>query len=380
MTSQEEIIGLNSIRFLPEILARLAAKNIFLVTGKKSYVTTGAQQWVSDHLTGKVNITHLQDFETNPKIEDIQRGIVLLEEHAPDVVVAIGGGSVLDTAKIINALASQGGDPRAYIVEKRAMKPIERPLIAVPTTAGTGSEATTFAALYIDKTKYSLKHDSMLPTYAIIDAQFTLSLPPRITAATGMDALCQAVESYWNIHSNDASKAYAVRAIQLILEHLPVAATNPTVASREGMSVAANLAGKAINITETTACHAISYPITSYFGVPHGQAVALTLGEMLDYNSHVTDTEILDGRGVEYVRRTIDELVRLLGAADVLSAKYRIRSLMKAIGLATTFGELHINEEGLEVIVRHGFNPERAKNNPRVLTQAALREMLIRLL
>lgn len=378
--TQEEAIGVNSIRFLPGILARLGAKNIFLVTGKKSYTTSGAQQWVGDHLAGKANITHLQDFETSPKIDGIQRGIALMEEHPPDVVIAIGGGSVLDTAKIVNALAFQEGEPRAYIVEKRVMKPIGRPLIAIPTTAGTGSEATSFAVVYIGKAKYSLKHDSILPTYAIVDPQFTLSLPPSITAETGMDALCQAVESYWNIHSNDVSKAYAVRAIELALEHLPVAVTNPTVASRESMSIAANLAGRAINITETTACHAISYPMTSYLGVPHGQAVALTLGEMLDYNSHVTDAGVLDERGVGHVRRTIDELIRLLGAVDVLGAKYRIRSFMKTIGLATTFGELRISEEGLEIIMQHGFNPERVRNNPRVLTQTALRDMLIRLL
>lgn len=378
--TQEEFIGVNSIRFLSEILARVSARNIFLVTGKKSYTTSGAQQWVSDHLTGKVTITHLQDFETNPKMEDIQRGIALMEEHPPDAVVAIGGGSVLDTAKIINALAFQGEEPRAYIVEKRPMKPVQRPLIAVPTTAGTGSEATRFAAVYVDKTKYSLKHDSMLPRYAIVDPRLTASLPPSITAETGMDALCQAVESYWNIHSNDASKFYAVRAIRLALEHLPVAATHPTPVSREGMSVAANLAGKAINITETTACHAISYPMTSYFDVPHGQAVALTLAEMLEYNSRVTDADLLDDRGVEYVRRTIDEIVHLLGAADVQSAKHRIYSFMKAIGLATTLGELHIGEEGLEIIMQHGFNPERVKNNPRVLTREALRNILAQLL
>lgn len=378
--TKKEFIGFGSISHLPPILKRLAVKKIFLVTGRESYTTSGAQQWIDHNVNKRVTITHFQNFETNPKIKDVQRGITCMKRSRADVVIAIGGGSVLDMAKIINALAFQSKSPRAYIVGGEKIKPVIKPLVAIPTTAGTGSEATKFAVVYIGKTKYSLKHDLILPTYTIVDPQFTLHLPGPITAQTGMDAFCQAVESYWNIHSNTTSKKYAVKAIRLILKHLPVAVTAPTVASRAGMSIAANLAGKAINITATTACHAVSYPITSYFGIPHGHAVALTLGEMLEYNSHVSDPDNLDARGGEYVHRIIRELVHLIGASDVKQAKKILRSFMTTIGLATRLSALHIRRDNVETIVQHGFNPDRVKNNPRRLTKDALRKMLIRLL
>jgi alcohol dehydrogenase class IV len=159
---------------------------------------------------------------------------------------------------------------------------VGKPLIAIPTTSGTGTEATCFAVVYIDKTKYSLKHSSILPDYTIIDPTLTHAMPPLVTAATGMDALAQAIESYWGVKSTHESQAYAREAITLTLAYLKAACQNE-VEARDAMSRAANLAGKAINLTETTACHAVSYPITSYFNVPHGHAVALTLASMFGY-------------------------------------------------------------------------------------------------
>ena len=146
------------------------------------------------------------------------------------------------------------------------------------------------------------------------------------------------------------------------------------------MAQAAHLAGKAINITKTTAAHAISYPLTSYFGIGHGHAAALTLPSLLEYNAQVTKQDLLDPRGVSYARQSISEIVELLAASDVSQAKNSLEKLINDIGLETRLSQLGIiSEDNMELIVRNGFNPERIGNTPRLLTEQALREMLNRI-
>ena len=139
---------------------------------------------------------------------------------------------------------------------------------------------------------------------------------------------------------------------------------------------AANLAGKAIDITLTTACHAVAYPFTSYFGIPHGHAAALTLGSMLVYNSQVSEKDCLDKRGPDYVRKTIQEITKILGCKTAEEAKEKIEQLMVNVGMKTKLSELGLKENDLDIIVKNGFNPERVKNNPRLLTEQNLRNIL----
>ena len=160
--------------------------------------------------------------------------------------------------------------------------------MAIPSTAGTGTEATRYAVLHKEQSRCSLNHEFLLPDYAIVDPNLTLRLPSYITACTGMDALSQAIESYWCTDSTARSKEDAKRAITSIMRYLLEAVNEPTLEARRAMSEAAYLAGRAINITKTTACHGIAPAFTALFGVPHGHAVGLTLARMLLYNSKVT--------------------------------------------------------------------------------------------
>jgi len=139
---------------------------------------------------------------------------------------------------------------------------------------------------------------------------------------------------------------------------------------------ASNLAGKSIRITKTTTCHSVSYPITSYFGIPHGHAVGLTLAEMLVYNSEVTEEGCNDSRGAEYVKRTIGELVEMFGEKDIKKTHERIENLMMFIGLEPRLSKLGIGEKDKKIIIQKGFKLERVKNNPRVLTQDGLKNIL----
>ncbi|MDP3733895.1 MAG: phosphonoacetaldehyde reductase [Nanoarchaeota archaeon] len=381
---QQQYSGIGSIHFLENILTvNENPFNIFLVTGNFFYQSSLKD--TLEPLLASYDVTHFNDFSANPQLDDVRKGISLFKEKECDLVLAIGGGSTLDIAKSINILTAQiyGSSDKVtrYITKELSLKKPGKPFIAVPTTAGTGSEATHFAVVYIDKKKYSLAHPEwMLPDYVVLDPSLTYNLPAKITASTGMDALCQAIESYWSVYSTEESQQYAGEAIPLIWKNLPVAVNNPTPLARESMMKAANLAGKAINISKTTACHAISYPFTSYFNVPHGHAVALTLGEMFVYNAGVNDDDCLDGRGLAHTQKTMQELMAMAGVTSPDDFNHQWCALMDTIGLERRLHKLGLTtEEDIDLIVKNGFNPERVRNNLRVLTERELKKILYRI-
>lgn len=346
------------------IFAKEKPKKIFLVTGKKSFESSGAKS-IFEKILFLYHVEHFHDFSENPKIEDIKRGIGIFRKFNPDITVAVGGGSVMDMAKSINALSANEGLPEDYVMGAKKLEQRGKPLITVPTTAGSGSEVTHFAVVYIGKQKYSLAHPSMLPSYSVIDPSLTFNLPPRITASTGIDALSQAIESFWSKNATEESKKYSKEAARLAFSSLRQAVNSPTPESREKMSKAANLAGKAINIAKTTACHAISYPITAYFGVPHGHAVGLTLPQMFLYNAETMESSKLE------------ELLSLFGAQTPEEASELLTNLMVDIGLETKLSELKIDSaEAKKIILEDVFKTDRVKNNPRLLTREALEKIL----
>ncbi|MDP2696298.1 MAG: phosphonoacetaldehyde reductase [bacterium] len=370
----KEYFGLDSAKELATILRQLKAQKIFLVTGKRAYHSSGASE-VLDPILASYEVAIFNDFEENPKIEEVKKGIELFKQSGADVVLAVGGGSPIDMAKLINILAAQGGNPSDYIRGESKITNPDKPIIAIPTTSGTGSEATHFAVVYINGQKYSLHDDHILPDYAIVDPKLTFSLSPEITAATGMDALSQAIESYWSIQSTEESKSYSRESITLAIANLAMAVNEPTNDVRIAMSKAAHLAGKAINIAKTTAPHAISYALTSNFGVPHGHAVGVFLPGLLAYNSEVGDDDISDRRGLGYVRQTMEEIFSLLGAENADGARNKLIDLMKKIGLETRLGHLGLKStEDIELIVNN-VNSERAGNNPRALTSDFIRDL-----
>ena len=369
---QKEYIGKGKIKNLKNILEDHSPNSIFLVTGKKSYISSGAKDTLYPILK-KYNRTEFSNFSTNPKLEEITQGIEKFKKNDCDIIIAIGGGSTLDTAKLINILSSQEKEPSEYIFKKSKIKFNGKPLIAIPTTTGSGSEATHFAVIYIDKRKYSLAHEFILPNYSILDSNFSTNLTSKLIAVTGMDALSHAIESYWNINSTKKSKEFASKSINLIMNNLENAVNNTSEQSLEKMLIASNLAGKAINITKTTACHSISYPITSYFNIPHGHATALTLGEILVFNSQTSKKNIQDSRGIYYINSNISEINKLLETNSAEESKNKIKKLMKNIGLETKLKKLNITN--IKKIINE-FDQERVKNNPRKINKKELNQIL----
>ena len=373
----QEYIGYNAIKNLERILKKNSFRNIFLITGRKSFEDTKINEVIYNALKG-FKFVRFNDFSTNPKLNDIKKGLNLFKNELFDAIVAVGGGSVIDMAKSISIFSTNEGNLEDFILKKKIIKNKGTPLIRIPTTSGSGSEATHFAVVYIGKNKYSLAYPELMqPKYVILDPQFTYELPKIITAYSGMDAFTQAIESYWNIYSTNESKQFSRKALDLIMENLLKAVKNPDKESRLNMTLAANFAGKAINLTKTTACHAISYPITSYFKIPHGQAVSLTLPPMIEFNYMVSEQDILDIRGVKFVKKSMKELFSVIGASNSLESREIITQLMKNIGLETKLSDLGIkDDQDIDLIIKHGFNPERVKNNPRKITEYQLRKIM----
>jgi alcohol dehydrogenase class IV len=377
---KEEYLGFGSIERLRGILDHFNARRVFLVTGKTSFRASGAEDAVMPMLT-QYRYCHYVPQSHLPQVPAIIEEIPSFKTCDPDVVVAIGGGHVLDTAKALNVLAFQSGDVHRYVSGELPLEQKGAPLIAVPTTAGTGSEYTRFAIVYDGTKKYSLAHEEfMLPEACIVDPGLMRSVPVRVAAETGLDALCQAIESYWSVASNEVSRGFAKEAITLAMRSLIRAVRDPDDESRLAMAKAASLSGKAINITKTTAAHALSYPLSTHFGIAHGHAVALTLQEFLPYNYHVSDQDCNDPRGAEFVRKEMEELIVLLGAADIDGATQQFRGLIEEIGLEGTFSKCGIAKEDIPTIIQEGFSQARMANNPRMLREQDISQILNNLL
>lgn len=371
---KEEHFGVGCIGIIPQILERNKVKKVFLVTGSKSFYLSGAHDAIIPQLVDNTYI-HFTEFSENPKIEDVIKGVSTFKESKCDIMIAVGGGSSIDMAKLINAIAHQQHNPFDLVTGKESITGKGLPLIAVPTTSGSGSEATHFAVVYVNNIKYSLSHKYILPDYSIIDPSLTYNLPPKLTAVSGFDALCHAVESYWSVKSTEESRKFASRAIEMILSTLDSAVNNPNIEARSIMALAAHLAGKAINITKTTAPHAISYPLTSNFGIPHGHAVALFLGKFFVINSSLESVEINDGRGKPYLQKIMQELCDLFECSNAHACSEKWYALMGAVGLKSDFRSMGIEKSSdYDLIVNH-VNVERLRNNPVKLNKAMLKEL-----
>ncbi len=374
--SQEIVFGPGKLRELGSIIERLGPKSIFLVTGKRSYDSCGAREIVEEACKGR-EVHRFSDFEVNPKIEDVKRGIKICLENGCDLVVAVGGGSVMDVGKSVAILSRQEDKehPERYITKEEAPLPKTLPMVAAPTTFGTGSESTHFAVVYIGKDKYSLADGMMVPKVAIIDPRMSKTLTRKIKGSTAFDAICQALEAYWSNRSTEESKEYSTKALKLMvpsIERFVNEGYDERAAS--DMALGSNLAGRAINIAKTTAVHSTSYPMTSYFGVPHGQACAITLPEFFRFNCGVGEGNIQDSRGIGYVKDIMKSIPGLFGMESEEECYNKIKTLMVNCGLATRLGDLNIND--IKLILDNGFNPERVKNNPVKVTRSDLRRLL----
>ena len=369
------MLGSGCFSDLGKVLASYASSNVFLVTGKTSFKASGASE-VVDALKNMYRFTHFDAFTENPKFEDAVAGAAIFRSDTFDTILAVGGGTALDMAKLIKAFAPEDADPAAIVSRQTQASPAAVKLIACPTTSGTGSESTHFAVVYKNHEKYSIAHRDLLPDLALIDASLTDSVPSKIAASAGLDALCQAIESLWSIHATETSSAFARQAIKGIIENLQSSIVAPDHENRLAMSRCANLAGKAIDMTKTTAPHALSYYLTSHHGIRHGHAVALMLPLVFHYNLGIGASDCHHVKGPDYVLERLREIALLIGCDSQEEFGGRFQALVGSLGLSSKLQQLECYNEQTIKAIAEGVNTERLANNPRAITT----EDLIRIL
>lgn len=307
------------IEILCSLLRKQEAKQVFLVRGKHSFVSCGAQEVLHkvQDLTG-VHFIEFMDFSPNPKDAEALVGLQVVLETHPDMILAIGGGSVMDMAKLIRHYAAEQG--------------IAFPLWAIPTTSGTGAEATHFAVVYRKGKKCSIESDDILPDVVFLYPPFTYKNDAYLTACTGFDALAQSIEAYWAKGANEESRTYSLKALGLLWEQLPQLVQSPSEELRDQVAGGAYWAGRAINISKTTAPHAFSYEFTSHYGYPHGHAVALTFPFFMRLNGTEELYRVV-GVAPNDAMRKMEEYIVSLGLSLQLSPDIDIAAALQQVNM-----------------------------------------------
>ena len=313
---------------------------------------------IKDEVEGiKVPYIKFSDFMPNPLYEDVCKGVDLFRRAQCDTILAVGGGSSIDVAKCIK-LYCKMSDEKLYLEQEYRDTGVK--LIAIPTTAGTGSESTRYAIIYYDGKKQSVTHDSIIPNIAILEPQVLKTLPLYQKKCTMLDALCQGIESWWSVNSTEDSKRHSRIAVETIMQWWRQYIFDYTEEAARHIMTAANEAGQAICITQTTAPHAFSYKITSLYELPHGHAVAVCLKEIWDYMlQHIDDC--IDTRGSFYLKEIFTQIAKSMECGSMEEAVSCFRNLLDNLGMNSP---ITTNRRHDLDILASTVNPIRLRNNP----------------
>lgn len=305
------------------------------------------------------------DIEPEPSLNTARRAVEFLRQSSCDIVIGVGGGSVLDVTKVAAALVNNPGDVSQYLGKNLLTTP-GLPVILLPTTSGTGSESTRNALFYVpeQKSKESVISDFILPKLVLIDPTLTLSVPPSVTAATGMDALCHAVESYTGLNATPFSDVFAKEGMRLIATNLRTACMDgQNLEAREGMALGSFYAGLAIQHAGTNGVHALAYPLQGLYRVTHGVANSLLLPYVMEFNL------VSNLNRFAQVAQELGEETRGLSLRDMAErVALSTQQLSLDIGIPQHLNEVGVTSGDLDALVEGALKVERLlKNNPRNL-------------
>ncbi|MER7667483.1 iron-containing alcohol dehydrogenase [Kitasatospora sp. NPDC096128] len=363
---------------LPEVLEALAASRVLVVGGRGSFGLSGAAELVRG-LERDHRIRCFIGSGPNPTLETVEEGLAVAREFAPDVVVGVGGGSSMDLAKAVAVLARQPRRPLDYLRDPELLEPDRLGLVLLPTTSGSGSELTRFATIYVDGRKHSLDSELSRADAVLVDPRLTESVPLRVGAAAGADALCQAVESCWAVSATPESLGYARQAVGSLVPALDrlVGGTPPYDREvYEGLALGAALSGAAINLTRTTAGHALSYGLTARAGIPHGLAVALHMRWLIGHNSAAGEGDCLHPDGPAVLRGLIDDLQSMCARSTGDSLEGLLGRLLERGGSPSRLAGLGLDAEDWAADWQQALGTVRGGNNPRAVTPDDVRKAL----
>lgn len=333
-------------------------KKVLIVTNKNSYTNNGFDQLIEKQL--EVSISKFSNFSVNPKLEEIISYLDQQNLDDVDFVLGVGGGSALDVAKSLFYFTQLSNSSRQKIIRTLTSSPSkikrEKELALIPTTSGSGSEATHFSVLYYQNQKYSLASQDMYPNFVVLDTRFTKNLPPQISAYTYMDAIVHAIESYWSISSNKKSKEISLKALEYLVPYYKEISHSPDQSIRKKIMFGAYFSGQAINQTKTTAAHAFSYYLTGHHGIPHGQAVGICILFFFIPNAKKVD---------------LDPIFNIFGVNNANELRHQFIIMLKELKLLKSLEELQVDIEALISTV----NLDRLKNNPVSFTKDELNQI-----
>lgn len=348
--------GSGSLAYLEKAVEKIGGTRGLLVTSHSFQAL--AQELKSNSSNRIAAIYH--GVRPNPELTYVEACDTLIRTNQLDFIIALGGGSVLDCAKAAAAVAAGQYDIRHYFGTDNPLPDKGIPVIAIPTTAGTGSEVTSVSVLSDGKRKLPLSADSLTAQIALVDPELTRTLSPRLTAVTGIDALCHAIEGFISVHHQPICDALAVHAAMLILQNLEQAvAHGDDKTARGALAEASVTAGLAFALPKTTGPHACSYPLTAQYGIPHGEACGLTLDWFIRIDADIP---------------RVQELANRLGFENPLALAQRIFQLKQAIHLRTDLKDFSLTEQQVRMLAVLSQHPN-LRNNPKPITK----DMLIQL-
>jgi len=337
-----------------------------LVTGRRAMKKTGMLDKIAKLIRDSgVEVVIFSEVEADPSLETVDRGTKLAEGEGCEVVIGLGGGSALDAAKAIAAMIGQEYSIGEYQAGRELEKP-GVPFLAIPTTSGTGSEMTKNSVLTNrdKRIKKSVRSPYMIAAVALVDPLLTISLPPSVTAASGTDALTQAIEAYVGLKSNPLTDTLALRAIELLGANLPKAVHNGAdVGAREKMALGSLISGMAFANAGLGAAHGLSHPLGARKGIPHGVACAILLPWVMEFNMPLREEKFAQ------IALALGEEPK--GERAVKS----IRKLLEDIEIPSGLGELGVTTDDLELLAGEAGGSS-LNNNPRKASKDELVEIL----
>jgi alcohol dehydrogenase len=359
------------VLFQPGALSRLAdhvgSPRVALVTSpgfRRRGLVARIEQTLENRLVAVID-----DVKPNPDLIDVQAQGERLRPAVPDTLLAVGGGSTIDTAKALARLLGEpGGATLAALLREDAPPATAAalPVVAVPTTSGTGAEVTPFGTIWDHqkKKKHSVVGEDLYPRLAILDPELTLQLPEEVTVSSGLDAISHALESAWNRNATPVTLGLVTKSLQLSMRALPAIKENPAdAAARASMMQASMLAGLAISQSRTALAHAISYPLTANFGLPHGLACSFTLPALLEFNSLSDDGRLAD-------------LALSLGYANARALARALSGLFERLGVGGYVAGYLPDRQSVMALSAQMFAPGRAENNLRPATEEEVRTLV----
>ncbi|MDI3535158.1 MAG: hypothetical protein PWQ82_1523 [Thermosediminibacterales bacterium] len=354
--------GFGVAKTVGEVVSSLGSDKVLIVTDK-GVINAGLLEGIEESLkANKISYEIYDEIEPNPSIQTVEKGLEKLKSMEAGVIIAVGGGSSLDTGKTIGFLATNGGKVPDYEgADKIAKFPL--PVIGIPTTAGTGSEVTINVVITDRERKYKITVVSPKTAcrVALIDPEMTKSMPPKLTASTGMDALTHAIESYTSLMSYPVAATLALESIKLISKNLRLAVFNgDNLQARDNMLMGCLLASMAFNNTRLGNAHAMSHPLSGFFDVPHGVANAILLPHIMEFNAIAQPDRFIEI--AKAMGENVDGLTELEAAYKAVEA---VKKLSKDVGIPEKLSDVGVKEEAIEDMAKDAMKSGNILVNPR---------------